>query len=114
MDQERFSNLTRAVGQARTRRAAVGAFVAATLGGVVPGIARADSGSEGSLIKGCRLVGQRCRKKENCCTGKCKGERCACVNKGGSCLVELVPGLPPAPVHANCCSNRCDKSGTCR
>lgn len=114
MDQERFSNLTRAVGQAKSRRAALGAFVAATVGAAVPSLAKAEAGSEGNLIKGCRITGQRCRKKDNCCSGKCKNDRCACVNKGGSCLVSLIPGLPPAPVHANCCSNRCDKSGKCR
>jgi hypothetical protein len=117
MDQDRFSNLTRAVGQARTRRAALGAFVAATFGAAIPGLARAeaDTGTEGKIIPGCRLPGQRCRKKDNCCTGKCKNNRCACVNKGGSCLVEFAAGLPPLHVHANCCSNRCSKStGQCR
>jgi hypothetical protein len=112
MDQDRFGRLTRAIGQATSRRAALGAVVAAAAA-AVPGLAAAAPAPAGNIIPGCRLAGQRCRKKENCCTGKCKGDRCACVNKGGSCLVTLAPGLPPAPVHANCCSNRCDNSGKC-
>jgi hypothetical protein len=115
MDQERFGTLTRAIGQAGTRRAALGALLAATVGVAVPGLSRAsEPAGEGNLIPGCRIVGQRCRKKSNCCSGKCKNDRCACINKGGSCMVEVAPGFA-IPVHANCCTNRCSKStGKCR
>ena len=110
MDQDRFSKLSRAVGQATSRRAALAAVAAAALGAVLPGLAKAesDAGSESVLITGCRIVGQRCRKKGNCCTGKCKGGRCACVNKGGSCLID-VKGLL-VPYKGNCCTNRCSKA----
>ncbi|MFM9107698.1 MAG: hypothetical protein ACKOWF_13480 [Chloroflexota bacterium] len=114
MDQQTFSLIVRSIGRGGSRRAAVAALVVAALGGPVPGIVRADPAAESNIIPGCRLTGQRCRKKSNCCTGKCKNDRCACVNRGGSCLVTIARGLPPVPVHANCCSNRCDNAGKCR
>ncbi|HEU5430998.1 MAG TPA: hypothetical protein VFU81_05010, partial [Thermomicrobiales bacterium] len=55
------------------------------------------------------LPGQRCSGNKNCCTNHCAHKRCRCINKGGSCLVELGGGLPPVPVHALCCTNKCSK-----
>ena len=115
MDQERFGQISRAVGRAGSRRAALAALAGAALA-AVPGLARAgEVGGQSNIIKGCRLPGQRCRKGSNCCTNRCGGDqRCRCVNKKGSCLVDMGGGIT-LPVHAVCCSNKCDdKSGQCR
>ncbi|MCC6312643.1 MAG: hypothetical protein IT337_01420 [Thermomicrobiales bacterium] len=117
MDQERFENLTRQVGSAQSRRSALRLLAVGAVAAVAPVLgARMVSAeevtAEGSVIRGCRLPGQRCSKGKNCCTGKCGNGRCRCKNKGASCLVTVNSpmGSLPIPVHAVCCSNKCSKS----
>jgi len=64
---------------------------------------------------GCRLVGQRCNQRKDCCTNRCakSQKQCQCLAKGKSCLMTLKGGIS-FPVHANCCTNRCDNKNRCR
>lgn len=66
------------------------------------------------LVKGCKLPGQKCSGKSDCCAKKCNGDhRCGCVNKGKS--PEVKTPLGPVPVRALCCSNKLHKlKGTCK
>lgn len=115
MDQERFATLARVVGAARSRRAAIVAVAVAAVSTALPGLVKAGAPEDQSqLVKGCRTLGQRCRNTGNCCSHKCKGDRCVCVNRGGSCRKDVPEGFPPAFDHALCCSNRCDNMGICR
>lgn len=115
MDQEQFNSLARTVGSTRSRRSAIVAVAVAAISSVIPGIADASKpGTQSQLVKGCRTLGQRCRNTGNCCSRKCKGGRCVCVNKGGSCEKNVPEGFPPAYDHTLCCSNRCDNMGVCR
>ena len=90
--------------------------VAMTVFGAMPreGLAQ-EVTDESSLVKGCRLPGQRCSNNKDCCSRKCKGGagRCGCVNKGGKPLVKTPLG--PVPVQALCCSNKLNKlTGECK
>ncbi|HET7094768.1 MAG TPA: hypothetical protein VFI22_14850 [Thermomicrobiales bacterium] len=114
MDQDRFGILTRLVALAPNRRTALRLLVAGAATAVSPALGDrlADAQTvtpDSAIVKGCRLPGQRCSGKKNCCTNHCAHKRCRCINRGGSCLVELGGGLPPIPVHALCCRNKCSK-----
>jgi hypothetical protein len=83
--------------------------------GVFPWRVRAQAVTpESQLVKGCKLPGQKCSGKSNCCSKKCDGDhRCGCVNKGGS--PEVRTPLGPVPVKALCCTNKLNKlKGTCK
>jgi hypothetical protein len=69
---------------------------------------------ESLLVKGCRLPGQKCTGKKDCCANKCTNKhRCGCVSKGREPLVDTPLG--PVPVKALCCSNKIHgRSNTCR
>ena len=68
----------------------------------------ADVSSDSLLVKGCRLPGQKCSGKQDCCAKKCTGAgRCGCINKGKEPLVKTPLG--PVPVKALCCSNKINK-----
>ena len=73
-----------------------------------------DVETESSLVKGCKLPGQKCSGANKCCSNKCdKNHRCGCVNKGKSPLVKSPLG--PVPVKALCCTNKLNKrTGECR
>ncbi|HEU5430364.1 MAG TPA: hypothetical protein VFU81_01805 [Thermomicrobiales bacterium] len=114
MDQDRFGILTRQMAVAPNRRAALRLMAAGVAAAVAPvlgaRLAAADAVTPASaIVKGCKLPGQRCSGDKNCCGNHCAHQRCRCINKGGSCLVALGGGLPPLPVHALCCRNKCSK-----
>ena len=69
---------------------------------------------ESALVKGCRLPGQKCTGKQDCCAKKCNNEhRCGCISKGHEPIVDTPLG--PVPVKALCCSNKLvGKSNKCR
>ena len=69
---------------------------------------------ESLLVKGCRLPGQKCTGKQDCCAKKCdNAHRCGCVAKGREPLVDTPLG--PVPVKALCCSNKISgRSNNCR
>jgi hypothetical protein len=73
-----------------------------------------DVTPDSTLVKGCRLPGQKCSGKGDCCSNKCnKDHRCGCVNKGKKPLVKTPLG--PVPVKALCCTNKLNKiKGTCK
>jgi hypothetical protein len=69
---------------------------------------------DSQLVKGCKLPGQQCSGKSNCCANKCTSKhRCGCVGKGHEPNVDTPLG--PTPVKALCCSNKLNKrKGTCK
>lgn len=72
------------------------------------------SAEASQLVKGCKLPGQKCSGKSDCCAHKCTGShRCGCINKGGH--PEVKTPLGPVPVKALCCTNKLNKlKGTCK
>jgi hypothetical protein len=114
MDQDRFGILTRKMAIAPNRRAAVRLLAAGVAAVVAPALgerlAEAQVTPDSAIVKGCRLPGQRCSGNKNCCGNHCAHNRCRCIGKGGSCLVAVGGGLPPLPVHALCCTNKCSKA----
>ena len=83
--------------------------------GVFPWRVRAQEvTTESLLVKGCRLPGQKCSGKADCCAKKCdRDHRCGCVSKGREPLVDTPLGA--VPVKALCCSNKLNnRPGTCR
>ena len=81
----------------------------ARLRGLSPGgCGRRTCTDESLLVKGCRLPGQKCSGKQDCCAKKCDSEhRCGCISKGREPLVDTPLG--PVPVKALCCSNKLNK-----
>ena len=108
MDPKRFEALSRRVGEAADRRAAVRALAAAV---AVPVLVRLSSGEAGAVpIVNCKAPGKRCKngkgsgKSQRCCSGKCRRGICTCKKKGANCWAPLEGAL--------CCSQRC-QNGKC-
>lgn len=98
MDMNRFESLSRAVGAARGRRAALGVLAGAALGGIA--LTKGPEDAEAGVpIANCKVPGKQCRKAQTCCTGRCKKRRCQCSAKGRPCWSPLEGAL--------CCSGRC-------
>ena len=124
MDECRFDNWTRMLGALQDRRAAVRELAAA--GAALVGLARLDLGlaqEDDVSIEGCRLTGERCDRKKQCCSNKCNRKRkkkrnrndnnnnggnnrrrdrrgsgqCGCLGAGKKCRKD-----------AACCKGRCD------
>jgi hypothetical protein len=100
----------------RDRRAALGGLgrVALALLGVAVAPGWGPEAAASQLVKGCKLPGQKCSGKQDCCAPKCtKDHRCGCINKGKKPLVKTPLG--PVPVKALCCTNKLNKlKGTCK
>lgn len=101
MDEKRFEVLSRRVGQARSRRAAV---VAAA--GSLPLLLgwRPEAVEAGIPILHCKAPGKRCSTDQKCCTGNCRKQICTCNKKGRPCWAPLEGAM--------CCSQRCSQ-GKC-
>jgi hypothetical protein len=87
-------------------------MVAVVVFGAVPWRVRPTAAS--LLVKGCKLPGQKCSGKGDCCAKKCTGvHRCGCIKKGGHPDVKTPLGV--VPVKALCCANKLNKlKGTCK
>lgn len=103
MDSRRFEALSRRVGEAADRRAAVRALAAA-LAAPVLGRLGAEETAAGVPIANCKVPGKKCDKNQKCCSGRCKKNRCTCSKKGRPCWTPLEGAL--------CCSQRCN-NGKC-
>jgi hypothetical protein len=123
MDDCRFDNWTRMLGALQDRRAALKEMMAA--GVALTALARADLGfaQDDVLIEGCRLSGDSCSRKDQCCSNICQGRErrrrrdddgrrrrdrdtgtCGCRGNGKSCTKD-----------AACCAGHCDlNEGVCR
>lgn len=116
--QDLFDSLTIDFSVAGSRRAALTAAARLALAlavfGAVPWRAAAGVEPQSSLVKGCKLPGQKCQGRSKCCAKKCSAQnRCGCINKGGRPNVDTPLG--PVPVKALCCSNKLHKlKGTCK
>lgn len=101
MDGKRLDALSRAVGNAATRRGVLAVLGGALLGGA---LGRAEEVDAGIPIVNCKPPGKQCKKRQTCCTGRCKKGRCQCSAKGRPCWQPLEGAL--------CCSGRCH-NGKC-
>ncbi|MFN8663192.1 MAG: hypothetical protein U0075_14990 [Thermomicrobiales bacterium] len=104
MDANRFAALSRQVGAASSRRAALG-VLAAGLTGALLIRQGAEEAEAGIPIANCKVPGKQCKKNQSCCTGRCRKGRCRCAGKGRPCWDPLEGGF--------CCSNRC-QNGKCQ
>lgn len=102
MDPRRFEELSRRVGAAATRRAAVVAAVAGVP--ALLGLTRQEA-EAGIPIVHCKPPGKRCDKDKKCCSGNCRKKICTCAKRGRPCWAPLEGAL--------CCSQRCS-SGKCK
>jgi hypothetical protein len=95
MDDARFDALVRRIGSvALGRRHAVAAGVLAVL---VPGAA--EAGAAPITAEACRGFKSKCKRKKECCSGKCRRKksgkrRCTCSPEGARCVET-----------ADCCSD---------
>jgi hypothetical protein len=103
MDAKRFEALSRRVGAAADRRAALRALVAAV---AAPALLRAtaDEAAAGLPIANCKAPGKKCSSNRRCCSQRCRRGRCTRAKKGRPCWAPLEGAL--------CCSQRC-QGGTC-
>lgn len=108
MDANRFAALSRQVGAAPTRRAAVGILAAGLTGALLVGQG-AEEAEAGIPIVNCKVPGKQCKGKkggnQKCCTGRCRKNRCTCARKGHPCWDPLEGAL--------CCSGKCQQ-GRCQ
>ena len=104
MDANRFAALSRQVGAAPSRRAAVGILAAGLTGALLVGKS-AEEAEAGIPIVNCKVPGKKCSNNQKCCTGRCRKKRCTCARKGHPCWDPLEGAL--------CCSGRC-QSGRCQ
>ncbi|MGH2613889.1 MAG: hypothetical protein ACRDJC_01515 [Thermomicrobiales bacterium] len=103
MDPRRFEELSRRVGAAANRRAAVKALATALAAPVLIGV-RGEDAEAGIPIVNCKAPGKKCSSSRRCCSGRCKKGRCSCSKKGRPCWVPLEGAL--------CCSQKC-RGGKC-
>jgi hypothetical protein len=116
--QDLFDALTIRLADTVGRRAVLGTLAKLALAilvfGVYPWRVLPQKATASKLVKGCRLPGQQCSGRNDCCAKKCdKDHRCGCINKGHEPLVDTPLG--PTPVNALCCTNKLNKrSGVCK
>lgn len=103
MDSRRFEALSRRVGEAANRRAAVTALASALAAPVLARLA-VGGADAGVPIANCKAPGKKCSSNRRCCSGRCKKGRCICSKKGRPCWTPLEGAL--------CCSQRCN-NGKC-
>ena len=109
MDANRFSALSRRMGAAPSRRAAIG-ILATGITGALLARQGTEEAEAGIPIVNCQIPGKRCKGKnkkgnKKCCSGGCRGGRCMCSRKGRACWSPLEGAL--------CCSGRC-QNGVCQ
>ncbi len=103
MDPRRFEELSRRVGAAASRRAAMRVLAGAVAAPVL-GRLGTEEAAAGLPIVNCKPPGKKCDKNQKCCSTRCKKNRCSCSKKGRPCWAPLEGAL--------CCSQRC-KGGKC-
>jgi hypothetical protein len=106
MEAKRFEALSRRVGTATSRRAAMAAMIGALVGPAL-GLGHEEA-SAGIPIVHCKPFGKHCSgngTNKKCCSGKCDKGTCTCKEKGRKCWQPLE--------GVDCCSQRC-KKGKCQ
>jgi len=102
VDGATFAQLSRRVGEAPTRRAAIKVLAAALAAPLLGG--RSQEQAAAIPIVNCKAPGKRCDTDQKCCSGNCRKGVCSCQKKGQACWAPLEGAL--------CCSQRCS-SGKC-
>ena len=102
MDGATFAQLSRRVGEAPTRRAALKVLAAALAAPLLLRLGQEEAA--GVPIANCKAPGKRCSSDSKCCSGNCKRGVCICAKKGHQCWAPLEGSL--------CCSQRC-ANGKC-
>ncbi|HET7091857.1 MAG TPA: tail fiber domain-containing protein, partial [Thermomicrobiales bacterium] len=103
MDSDRFDAWTRRLAARRDRRATIGLLGAGALVAALPG-AETRAGV-------CGLLGARCKKGGDCCSGRCRRRK---GKKHGKCRCSRTEGTE-CVTAADCCQNKgfvCD-AGEC-
>lgn len=101
MDEDRFDELTRAVGSHRSRRRVLATGVALAAAAVGLGFALEDD--QALAGKFCKPPGSPCGADRQCCAKKCKNRVCGCKPAGATCF----------QLGIVCCSGNC-RRGKCR
>lgn len=102
MDAQGFERLSKLVAQAPNRRRMLGALGAGLGMAVLGRQAVAADEVEDERFGFCRIPGDPCSDKTQCCSRRCRGGVCDCIRKGRYTFAAL-----------NCCSGR-KKKGKCR
>jgi hypothetical protein len=102
VDGAKFAQLSRRVGEAPTRRAAIKVLAAALAAPLLGGLGQEQAAA--IPIVNCKAPGKRCDSDHRCCTGNCHKGVCTCAKKGHQCWAPLEGSL--------CCSQRC-ANGKC-
>ena len=103
MDGATFAQLSRRVGEAPTRRAAIKVLAAALAAPLLGGLGQ-EQAAAASPSSTAKPPGKRCDSDHRCCTGNCRKGICTCAKKGHQCWAPLEGSL--------CCSQRC-ANGKC-
>jgi len=114
LDEQRFEAMTRWMATKPSRRDALKVLVATVLVAALAPFRPQQAGA-GSIIPGCRMVGQRCDGDNNCCSNFCPKSygRCGCLLQGDSCFFPIDPVLLPGvgfDIEALCCTAKCQNS----
>ncbi len=99
MDGRRFDDWSRHLGTRATRRTMAKATVGGALASALAlfGAGAADAADNAT----CRGTGEVCRRRNQCCSNRCRSGRCDCRDRGAACFVDRA-----------CCSGRC-RLGRC-
>jgi hypothetical protein len=101
MDEDRFDDLTRAIGGGESRRRVLAGAVALAAAAVGLGFELEDEQALAGKL--CKPPGSPCGADRQCCAKKCNNRVCGCKGSGQPCFnLGIV-----------CCSRRC-KRGKCR
>jgi hypothetical protein len=105
MDPQRFAALSRRFAADASRRGVLRAASGLAAGALTFGRfgTAGATDAEGIPIVNCKAPGKKCDhngQDQNCCSTKCRKNRCTCAKKGRPCWTPLEGAL--------CCSQKCD------
>lgn len=97
MDNKRFDALAMTLGSSGSRRASVRVLVGAAIAVALTHLGLAE------VAAVCKKPGKKCDKSKDCCSKRCKQDRCRCAKATQKCAE-----------NADCCNSLiCDRSFRC-